>query len=138
MSGVILIATNRASAQALGKDFGTPGRVKKVYVARVSGKFPRSDVVPVSDDPFLHLEAGEVVCDEPLLTIDKQIGVNVVHADGRVSFLQSVSATALTVFCSQAAPSSNVCPTMQHLTHRSSDVVQSRVDRIKYVCTCSI
>lgn len=27
--------------------------------------------------------SGEVVCDEPLLTIDRQIGVNVVHPDGR-------------------------------------------------------
>ena len=88
VSGVILIATNKASAQALGKDFGTPGRVKKVYVARVTGNFPQSGAVPVTDDPSLHLEAGEVVCDEPLLTIDKQIGVNVVHADGRVSSSQ--------------------------------------------------
>lgn len=31
--------------------------------------------------------SGEVVCEEPLLTIDRQIGVNVVHPDGRVRFL---------------------------------------------------
>lgn len=27
---------------------------------------------------------NEIVCEKPLLTIDKQIGVNVVHPDGRV------------------------------------------------------
>ena len=69
MSGVILIATTRSSAQSLGADFGTPGRVQKEYVARVTGEFP----------------LVEVTCEEPILTIDKQIGVNVVHPDGRVS-----------------------------------------------------
>ena len=68
VSGVILIATTRSSAQRLGKDFGSPGRVQKEYVARVMGEFAED----------------EQICEEPILTIDKQIGVNVVHPDGKV------------------------------------------------------
>jgi hypothetical protein len=73
-------------AQKFGKDFGTPGRVKKEYVARVSGCFPTNRTDP--SIPDVHEGAGEdLVCEEPLLTIDKQIGVNVVHPDGRVTLL---------------------------------------------------
>lgn len=77
----MIIATNRLMAQKFGKDFGTPGRVKKEYVARVSGRFPtnRDDGESTDDGP-----GAEFVCEEPLLTIDKQIGVNVVHPEGRV------------------------------------------------------
>ena len=74
VSGVILVATSTAAARRLGADFGTPGRVQKEYVARVRGEFP------IGTDG----ENGELVCEQPLLTIDKQIGVNVVHPDGRV------------------------------------------------------
>lgn len=66
----MLISTNTSAAQKLGKVFQTPGAVKKEYVARVVGEFPDE----------------EVTCDAPLLTIDKQIGVNVVHPDGRVRY----------------------------------------------------
>lgn len=65
----MIIATTTPAAQRLGKAFQTPGTVKKEYVARVRGCFPED----------------EVICEEPLLTIDKQIGVNVVHPEGRVS-----------------------------------------------------
>lgn len=84
MSGVILIATRKSAAQALGKDFSTPGRVKKEYVARVTGKFP-AYMASSTPEPDADAQEGEVICAEPLLTIDKQMGVNVVHPDGRVS-----------------------------------------------------
>lgn len=71
VSGIMIIATTTPAAQRLGKAFQTPGTVKKEYVARVRGCFPE----------------GEVICEEPLLTIDKQIGVNVVHPEGRVSYV---------------------------------------------------
>ncbi len=35
------------------------------------------------------LRRGEVICEEPLLTIDRQMGLNVVHPDGKVRTLQS-------------------------------------------------
>lgn len=69
VSGIMIITTTTPAAQKLGKAFQTPGTVKKEYVARARGCFPE----------------GEVICEEPLLTIDKQIGVNVVHPGGRVS-----------------------------------------------------
>jgi hypothetical protein len=73
-------------AQKFGKDFGTPGRVKKEYVARVSGCFPTNRTDPsIPDDD--HVPGEDLICEEPLLTIDKQIGVNVVHPDGRVNWL---------------------------------------------------
>lgn len=72
----MIITTTTPAAQKLGKAFQTPGAVKKEYVARVKGCFP---------------EGEEVVCDEPLLTIDRQIGVNVVHPEGRVSFCDTSS-----------------------------------------------
>lgn len=72
----MLIATNKSAAKALGKDFQTPGRVGKEYVARVAGHF-------APQMKFENEEEG-LVCEEPILTIDKQIGVNVVHPEGRV------------------------------------------------------
>lgn len=92
VSGIMIIATNRATAQRLGKDFQTPGRVKKEYVARVFGKFPHGPSNG-SDEQDSGEQAGEgddtgpgeeVVCEAPILCIDKQIGVNVVHPTGRV------------------------------------------------------
>lgn len=92
VSGIMIIATNRATAQRLGKDFQTPGRVKKEYVARVFGKFPHR---PWNgpDEQESREQAGEeddigrgeeVICEASILCIDKQIGVNVVHPTGRV------------------------------------------------------
>lgn len=42
--------------------------------------------------------SGEVICEEPLLTIDRQIGVNVVHPEGRVrSIASSLGFSSLTL-----------------------------------------
>ena len=87
----MIIATNRTMAQKFGKDFGTPGRVKKEYVARVLGRFPTNRM-----DGSAHDDTGpgeDLVCEEPLLTIDKQIGVNVVHPDGRVCWFMPTNST---------------------------------------------
>lgn len=43
------------------------GTVRKVYVARCKGRFP----------------AEETVCEEPLLTVDRQMGLNIVHPEGK-------------------------------------------------------
>ncbi|BGP28324.1 hypothetical protein JCM10296v2_000056 [Rhodotorula toruloides] len=72
-SGVMVCALTAEASKKLGAWFGGrrnhEGGVSKEYVARCLGKFPD----------------GETVCEEPLLTIDRQIGVNVVHPDGRDS-----------------------------------------------------
>ncbi|KAL8291263.1 hypothetical protein RQP46_002241 [Phenoliferia psychrophenolica] len=72
-SGVMICALTVEGSKELGAWFGgqrlKDGGVKKEYVARCLGKFPD----------------GEVLVDEPLLTIDRQLGVNVVHPDGRES-----------------------------------------------------
>lgn len=30
-------------------------------------------------------DSGEIVCEEPLLTVDRQMGINIVHPEGKVS-----------------------------------------------------
>ncbi|GAA6008011.1 hypothetical protein JCM10207_006998 [Rhodosporidiobolus poonsookiae] len=72
-SGVMVCALTVEASKKLGAWFGgkrnKEGGVKKEYVARCVGEFPEE----------------EIVCEEPLLTIDRQIGVNVVHPEGRDS-----------------------------------------------------
>ncbi|KAI5831254.1 pseudouridine synthase [Schizophyllum commune Tattone D] len=65
-SGLMIIPLNADLARSLTKEF-IEGSVRKEYVARVKGNFPD----------------GEVVCEEPLLTVDRQMGLNIVHPEGR-------------------------------------------------------
>ncbi|KAI0699526.1 pseudouridine synthase [Cerioporus squamosus] len=57
--------------EILKNDFGfekfVNGEVKKEYVARCKGKFPEE----------------EITCEEPLLTVDRQMGLNIVHPEGK-------------------------------------------------------
>ncbi len=39
-------------------------------------------VCPVWPDPKMFIR-GEIVCEEPLLTVDRQMGLNVVHPEGK-------------------------------------------------------
>lgn len=78
----MIITTKKEAAQKLGKSFQTPGTVKKEYIARCKGCFP---------------EGEEIICEEPLLSIDKQIGVNVVHPEGRVSVCSHSSSLLLSL-----------------------------------------
>ncbi|OAV93034.1 hypothetical protein PTTG_02831 [Puccinia triticina 1-1 BBBD Race 1] len=66
-SGVMVCALTVEASRGLSKYFSTEGAVKKEYIARCRGDFP--------DD--------EITCEEPLLTIDRQIGLNVVHPEGK-------------------------------------------------------
>ncbi|KAJ9480282.1 tRNA pseudouridine(32) synthase, mitochondrial [Pseudozyma hubeiensis] len=65
-SGIMVCSTKKETASRLGAQFAA-GQVSKAYVCRVRGKFPE----------------GEVVCKEPILTIDRQSGVNIVHPKGK-------------------------------------------------------
>ncbi|KAH9466357.1 hypothetical protein Pst134EB_001411 [Puccinia striiformis f. sp. tritici] len=66
-SGVMVCALTVEASRGLSKYFSTEGAVKKEYIARCRGNFPD----------------GEIICEEPLLTIDRQIGLNVVHPEGK-------------------------------------------------------
>ncbi|KAK7052854.1 hypothetical protein VNI00_004173 [Paramarasmius palmivorus] len=65
-SGLMIIPTSATCARKLTEEF-VSGTVRKEYVARCIGKFPE----------------GEVVCEEPLLTVDRQMGLNIVHPEGK-------------------------------------------------------
>ncbi|EPQ31991.1 uncharacterized protein PFL1_00189 [Pseudozyma flocculosa PF-1] len=65
-SGIMVCATKKETATRISAQFHS-GFVNKAYVCRVRGKFPE----------------GEVVCKEPILTIDRQSGVNIVHPKGK-------------------------------------------------------
>ncbi|EJT97028.1 pseudouridine synthase [Dacryopinax primogenitus] len=67
-SGLMLIATTPQRASELCKQFAE-NKVQKSYLARVAGKFPD----------------GETTVSEPLLTIDRQMGLVVVHPSGKPS-----------------------------------------------------
>ena len=63
----MIIGLSSSRAHVLSQEF-VQGEVKKEYVARCSGEFP----------------AEEVVVDQPLLTVDRQMGLNIVHPEGKV------------------------------------------------------
>jgi tRNA pseudouridine32 synthase len=65
-SGIMFIAKDSRSAEELRAQIA--GRsVRKEYIARVIGEFPD----------------GEVVCDQPILSISPKLGLNRVRADGK-------------------------------------------------------
>ncbi|KAB8360822.1 hypothetical protein FH972_024556 [Carpinus fangiana] len=65
-SGVMFIGKHRRAAEKL-TDQIMARTVKKEYVARVKGEFP----------------AGEVVCEQPILSISPKLGLNRVRANGK-------------------------------------------------------
>ncbi|KAI0048640.1 pseudouridine synthase [Auriscalpium vulgare] len=65
-SGLMIIGLSSQRARTLSEEF-LAGGVKKEYIARCSGEFPE----------------GETIVEEPLLTVDRQMGLNIVHPDGK-------------------------------------------------------
>ncbi|RDX43403.1 pseudouridine synthase [Lentinus brumalis] len=65
-SGLMILPLNSALANTLSREF-VNGEVKKEYVARCKGEFPEE----------------EITCEEPLLTVDRQMGLNIVHPEGK-------------------------------------------------------
>ncbi|KAI0061898.1 pseudouridine synthase [Artomyces pyxidatus] len=65
-SGLMIIGLSSQRAHSLSEEF-IAGAVKKEYIARCTGEFP----------------AGEVIVEQPLLTVDRQMGLNIVHPDGK-------------------------------------------------------
>ncbi|KAH9052172.1 hypothetical protein EDB87DRAFT_1677141 [Lactarius vividus] len=67
-SCLMMIGLSSSRADVLSQEF-VQGEVKNEYIARYSGEFP----------------AEEVVVDQPLLTVDRQMGLNIVHPEGKAS-----------------------------------------------------
>ncbi|KZP18384.1 pseudouridine synthase [Athelia psychrophila] len=65
-SGIMIIPLTSKCATKVSKEF-IEGTIHKEYIARCNGEFP----------------AEEVVCEEPLLTVDRQMGLNIVHPEGK-------------------------------------------------------
>jgi len=63
----MIIGLSSPRAHTLSQEF-VQGEVKKEYIARCSGLFA----------------AEEVVVEQPLLTVDRQMGLNIVHPQGKV------------------------------------------------------
>ena len=85
-SGLMIMALSGPASRDLAQEF-VQGTVKKEYVARVRGKFTEyvddQEGTPVR--LILLLNREEVVVDQPLLTIDRQMGLVIVTPDGKVS-----------------------------------------------------
>ncbi|KAK0386640.1 hypothetical protein NLU13_6475 [Sarocladium strictum] len=67
-SGIMFVAKNGKAAEALGQKI-LHRSVRKEYLARVVGEFPE----------------GDVVCDQPILSISPKLGLNRVRANGKTA-----------------------------------------------------
>ncbi|KAH7883344.1 pseudouridine synthase [Phlebopus sp. FC_14] len=67
-SGLMILPLSPEVARKVTKEL-VDGSVQKEYVARCMGEF---------------LEE-EIVCEEPLLTVDRQMGLNIVHPEGKLA-----------------------------------------------------
>ncbi|KAF9450108.1 pseudouridine synthase [Macrolepiota fuliginosa MF-IS2] len=65
-SGLMIIPLSADRARKLTAEF-VAGTVQKEYAARCKGRFPDE----------------EIICEEPLLTVDRQMGLNIVHPEGK-------------------------------------------------------
>ncbi|KAJ7478617.1 pseudouridine synthase [Mycena galericulata] len=65
-SGLMILPLSSKCAKTMAKEFEV-NTVHKEYVTRCKGEFPEE----------------EIMCREPLLTIDRQMGLNIVHPDGK-------------------------------------------------------
>ncbi|WRT67633.1 uncharacterized protein IL334_004605 [Kwoniella shivajii] len=65
-SGLMILALSGKKAGLISKEFAE-GSVKKEYVARVKGRFPEE----------------EVTVDQPLLTVDRQMGLVIITPEGK-------------------------------------------------------
>lgn len=66
-SGLMILALSGKTSSRLANEF-KEGTVKKEYIARVRGKFPE----------------GDIVVDQPLLSVDRQMGLVIVAPQGKV------------------------------------------------------
>lgn len=85
----MILGLSNKTASELSAEF-REGNIKKEYIARCKGEFPA--FVAPSPLTILHVHSrfwmlrnsDEVTCNQPLLTVDRQMGLNIVHPDGKV------------------------------------------------------
>ncbi|KAF8161762.1 hypothetical protein K438DRAFT_306698 [Mycena galopus ATCC 62051] len=65
-SGLMILPLSSKCAHTMAKEFEV-NTVHKEYVTRCKGEFPQE----------------EIVCEEPLITLDRQMGLNIVHPEGK-------------------------------------------------------
>ncbi|KIL68702.1 hypothetical protein M378DRAFT_99146 [Amanita muscaria Koide BX008] len=81
-SGLMIIPLSADCARVLTAEFQA-GTVRKEYIARCKGKFPEYASLLVEGIHSDSHAREEVVCEEPLLTVDRQMGLNIVHTEGK-------------------------------------------------------
>lgn len=53
--------------------------------------------------PFILRYSEEVICEEPLLTVDRQMGLNIVHPEGKVLISMLFSSDSVKTNCLKAS-----------------------------------
>lgn len=84
----MFIGLNAVTARILTEEIGS-GTMKKEYLARCLGRFPEY-VALVSWQLrcwYSLFRREETTVDQPMLSIDRQMGLNTVHPQGKVSVL---------------------------------------------------
>ena len=94
----MIIALTSRRAKLLSEEF-VQGIVRKEYIARCSGNFPEyvsafpghawASLIP--DSPSI---SEEITVEQPLLTVDRQMGLNIVHPEGKVRRQRQFSSDA--------------------------------------------
>ena len=74
----MIIGLSSPRAHVLSQEF-VQGQITKEYIARCSGEF----------------RVEEVVVDQPLLTVSRPMGLNIMHPEGKVPILNTVDRVSL-------------------------------------------
>ena len=84
-SGLMVIPLSAERACSVSKEF-VDGKVRKEYIARCKGEFAAyvTSINLRASWMLMSFCSEEVVCEEPLLTVDRQMGLNIVHPEGKV------------------------------------------------------
>ncbi|OBZ69918.1 Uncharacterized protein C18B11.02c [Grifola frondosa] len=105
-SGLMIIPLCAARANELSREFAA-GTVRKEYIARCRGRFPEE----------------EVTCEEPLLTIDRQMGLNIVHPEGKAGRLSCIHYPIFIFICQ---PAKTIFKRLQYDANTDTSVLRCR------------
>ena len=79
----MILPLTAKGAATLTEEF-MKGTVRKEYIARCKGEFAAWALSNSARLIYINFFREEIICEEPLLTIDRQMGLNVVHPEGKV------------------------------------------------------
>ncbi|KAG6918886.1 hypothetical protein DXG01_010950 [Tephrocybe rancida] len=109
-SGLMIIPLTVERARELTSEF-MAGTVRKEYVARCKGEFPTE----------------EITCEEPLLTVDRQMGLNIVHPEGKVYLSVSLKNGPVLIM---TQPAKTIFNRVRYDTNTDTSVVRSHQIRV--------